>query len=145
MVKFYFAGAIRGGRDKVETFIKINDLLKKYGIVLDEHVANPNVNKLEQNISLEEIYTRDINWIEECDIVVAEVSTPSLGVGYELAYAENLDKPIICLYDENINVSAMIRGNKYFNLMKYKDDDELIEELDHHLNEMINVKKRKLV
>ena len=129
-MKFYFAGAIRAGREKLDIYIKINELLEKYGEILDKHVANPNVNIMEKNNSLEEIYNRDVKWIEECDIVVAEVSTPSLGVGYEISYAENLGKRIICICDENINLSAMIGGNKYFELIKYKDANDLVSKLE---------------
>ena len=136
-MKFYFAGAIRGGREKLDIYIKINELLEQYGEILDKHVANPNVNIMEKNNSLEEIYNRDINWINECDVLVAEVSTPSLGVGYEISYAENLGKRIICIYDESINISAMIGGNKNFELIKYKDSDDLLSKLDDKLK-MVN-------
>ena len=129
-MKFYFAGAIRGGRDKIQTFIKINEVLKKYGQVLDEHVANPNVNVIEQNHSLSEIYDRDIRWIKACDMVVAEVSTASLGVGYECCYAEQLCIPVIVLCDKNVNISAMIGGNPYFDLIYYDNDEDLLEKLD---------------
>ena len=137
-MKFYFAGAIRGGREKIDTFIKINDLLEKYGIVLDKHVANPNVQKMEEKFSLEQIYERDINWINECDLVVAEVSTPSLGVGYEIAYAENINKNVICVYDKNSNVSAMIKGNNNIELIEYKDYEELIKKLETILSRFVN-------
>lgn len=133
-MKFYFAGAIRAGRENIEIYIKINELLKKYGVVLDKHVANPNVNKMEEKLTLEEIYDRDINWIKECDMVVAEVSTPSLGVGYELSYAENVGKRIICICDNNTNISAMIGGNRYFELIKYNDSDDLLSKLEDKLN-----------
>ena len=133
-MKFYFASAIRGGRDKVDIGIKINELLEKYGEILDKHVANPNVNTLEMNKSFEEIYNRDINWIKECDIVVAEVSTPSLGVGYEIAYAEKLGKRIICLYDESINISAMIGGNNNLEIIKYRNSEDLVNKLNDTLN-----------
>lgn len=132
-MKIYFAGAIRGGRDRVDTYQKINEILDSYGEVLDKHVADPNVNQLEERLSLEEIYNRDIKWLKECDIVVAEVSTPSLGVGYEIAYAEKLGKKIICIYEENINISAMIGGNKAIELISYKDVDELIAKLNEIL------------
>ena len=135
-MKFYFAGAIRGGREKNDIFIGINNLLEKYGVVLDKHVANPNVDKLEQDFTLEEIYKRDINWIKDCDIVVAEVSTPSLGVGYELSYAENLGKRVICICDDNINISAMIGVNKYFELIKYQHFDELSSKLEDKLKQI---------
>ena len=79
------------------------------------------------------IYERDVKWLEECNIVVAEVSVPSLGVGYELAFAEKLNKKVICVYDETINISAMIKGNKYFNSISYSNDEELITKLDNIL------------
>ena len=74
---------------------------------MDEHVANPNVNVIEQNHSLSEIYNRDIRWIKACDMVVAEVSTASLGVGYECCYAEQLCIPVIVLCDKNVNISVI--------------------------------------
>lgn len=132
-MKFYFAGAIRGGRERIDIYIKINKLLEEYGEILDTHVANPNVNKMEKSLSLNEIYERDINWIKECDIVVAEVSTPSLGVGYEISYAEKLGKRIICLCDNEINISAMISGNKNLELIRYKNSDELLSQLENKL------------
>ena len=132
-MKFYFAGAIRSGRERIDIYIKINKLLEEYGEILDTHVANPNVNQMEKSFSFNEIYERDINWIKECDIVVAEVSTPSLGVGYEISYAENLGKRIICLCDNEINISAMIGGNKNLELIRYKNSDELLSQLENKL------------
>ncbi len=132
-MKFYFSGAIRGGRERIDIYIKINELLKKYGDILDKHVANPNVDDMEKNYSLEEIYCRDIKWIKECDILIAEVSTPSLGVGYELAYAEKLGKRIICLCDKNVKVSAMIGGNNNFKLINYNNFEDLLVELKNEL------------
>ena len=139
-MKIYFAGAIRGGRERVQTFIKINELLKLYGQILDEHVANPNVNLIEQNNTTSEIYNRDIEWIRSCDVVVAEVSTPSLGVGYELCYAEHLGIPIIVLYDKSVNVSAMIVGNEYFDLIPYDNDEELLVKLDNKVKNLTKIK-----
>ncbi|MEI7962017.1 MAG: nucleoside 2-deoxyribosyltransferase [archaeon] len=43
------------------------------------------------------IFDRDVAWIKEADLVVAEVSMPSVGVGYEIGFAESLGKKIICL------------------------------------------------
>jgi nucleoside 2-deoxyribosyltransferase len=44
------------------------------------------------------IYERDVAWLRESDFVIAEVTQPSLGVGYELGFAEAISKPILCLY-----------------------------------------------
>lgn len=50
MKKIYFAGSIRGGRDKAEDYKKIVDILKKYAIILDEHVANPKLDSTGEKI-----------------------------------------------------------------------------------------------
>jgi nucleoside 2-deoxyribosyltransferase len=62
--------------------------------------------------------------INEADFVVAEVTNPSLGVGYELAYAEKIGKPIACLFDNSSDrkLSAMVSGNSYNKIINYRAD-----------------------
>ena len=128
-LKIYFGGSIKGGRSKVEDYKKIVDYLKTVGAVLDEHVADPNLKSTGETIGPVEIYKRDVNWINECDILIAEVTVPSLGVGYEIGYAESLNKKIICLYQANENLSAMIKGNENITQISYNNIDELLTEL----------------
>ena len=77
----------------------------------------------------DQIYARDIAWVTECDAVVAEVSNPSLGVGYELAYAEKLGKPVLCLFNasDDKKLSAMISGNSYFTTADHSDIARTVE------------------
>ena len=133
MKKIYFAGSIRGGRDKAEDYKKIVDILKKYAIILDEHVANPKLDSTGEKISNEDIYKRDVNWLNECDLLIAEVTNPSLGVGYEIGYAERLNKKIICLHEEKANLSGMISGNPNLVLISYNK----VEDLESKLKEYI--------
>ncbi len=128
-MNIYFAGAIRGGRQKVEDYAKIVEVLKEYGNVLTEHIANPKVDIFGEKLSAQEVYMRDVEYLKECDILFAEISVPSLGVGYELAYAESIGKPVICMYDENFNVSGMIRGNQNFKMIKYSKIEELLKNI----------------
>lgn len=128
-MNIYFAGAIRGGREKVNDYQKIVEVLKEYGNVLTEHVANPKLTVTGEGLKPEEVYERDVKWLDECDILFAEISVPSLGVGYELAYAESKNKPIICMYEEKYNVSGMIRGNRKFKLIKYNNIENLLEDI----------------
>lgn len=122
MKKVYFAGSIRGGRQDIAIYDEMIRLLKEDFIVLTEHIADPCLDS-EKGRTEEYIYERDRAWLEECDFVVAEVSTPSLGVGYELAFAESLKKKIVCLFrvDSERKLSAMVAGNKYFKVFEYKD------------------------
>ncbi len=126
----YFAGSIRGGREDAEIYFEIINHLKNYGNVLTEHIGDANLSqKGEQNITDTEIHDRDIRLINNSDILVAEVSNPSLGVGYEIAYALKNNKKVLCLYKNNLDkkLSAMIQGSKsiitktYFNLEDIKN------------------------
>ena len=132
--KIYFAASIRGGRSKVDNYLQILNYLKENYIILDEHVANIKIDgKGEKNLNTT-IYKRDIKWLKECDFLIAEVTTPSLGVGYEIAYAENLNKKVICLYEDNTNLSAMISGNPNIILVHYHNFEDLKIKLFRLLN-----------
>tara|TARA_Y100000746_G_C15046896_1_gene261977 strand:- start:9 stop:425 length:417 start_codon:yes stop_codon:yes gene_type:complete len=128
-VKIYFAGSIRGGRDDAELYIDIIEYLKNFGEVLTEHIGNNSISSNgETNMSDLDIHDRDMNWLLDSDIIIAEVTNPSLGVGYEIGRALENNKKIICLYRENNKnrLSAMISGSKkiininYSNLNDFK-------------------------
>ncbi len=123
-MKIYFAGSIRGGRDDAELYNSIINELQKYGEVLTEHVGSKTLSPQGESEKKEDfIYRRDIEWLEQSDVVLAEVTQPSLGVGYELAYAENKKIKVICLFRKNNErlLSAMIKGNKYFDIYEYEN------------------------
>ncbi len=113
-MKIYFAGSIRGGRDEENIYLKIIDYLGVFGEVLTEHVGYKNVEKSEEDHSDTYIFERDISWLKSSDVMIADVTVPSLGVGYEIGFAETLDIPILCLYNPKNKkpLSAMITGNK---------------------------------
>lgn len=127
-MKIYFSGSITGGRDDMHLYAEIIPMLKQYGTVLTEHIGNLAMNALGQvHMTPEEVYKKDTDWIKEADIVIAEVTTPSLGVGYELGFAEALKKKIVCLYrtQEGKQVSRMVLGNKYNQCFEYKEIKDL--------------------
>lgn len=127
IMKIYFAGSIRGGRDDEELYRGIIRLLEKYGKVLTEHVGNGALSmKGEQDVSDKYIYKRDMSWLREADVVIAEVTTSSLGVGYEIGKAEG-KKRILCLYREQDDrrLSAMIAGNENVTVATYSTGGDL--------------------
>lgn len=125
--KIYFCGSIRGGRDDVSIYHDIISFLNQNDIVLTEQVGDNTHSLVSTSLSYDQtIYQKDTNWLKECDIVIAECTTPSLGVGYELAYAERYQKPVHILYRGDIKtLSAMLVGNPYFTIHTYQDKDEL--------------------
>ena len=135
-MRIYFSGAIAGGRDNLSIYQHTVERLLQVGHqVPSSHVADPAVLSRESSTSPRDVYQRDVTWIEECEAMVAEVSTPSLGVGYEIAYALNIDRPVLCLYRRGLFVSKMITGNPAptLTLATYQDLDELDAHLDTFL------------
>ena len=127
-MNIYFTGSILGGRSNQSQYTTIVEILKKYGTVLSEHVADESLSEYgETNIEKEEIHNREIERIAKSDLVVADVTTPSLGVGYLLSEAGHLNKKVIALYngEDTLKLSAMIKGNKNIMVQAYKNQEEL--------------------
>ena len=108
----YFAGAIRGGRADQALYLQIIELLRGYGTVLTEHIGDAALTPSGEGQSDRFIHDRDLDWLRSADVLVAEVTTPSLGVGYEIGRCIEWGKPVICLYrpGEGRRLSGMIAG-----------------------------------
>jgi len=142
-MNIYFAASISGGRAFLSTYTKIVEYLKKSGHTIpSEHIIDPNVLNLENQFTDQQIYERDVEWIENADCLIAEVSNPSLGVGYEIGYALNLGKPVLCLCHEDIFLTRMLTGNLRKGLsIKFYKDDEWKNHIDVFTGEIANTKK----
>jgi len=138
-VKIYFAGSISGGREHEAIYQHLVARLQAQGHdVLSAHVADPIALETEKGLPPREVFVRDVNWVRECEAMIAEVSTPSLGVGYEYGLAVQLGKPVLCVYRSGVRMSKMITGNPALNLSvaMYSDLAELDERIDAFLDNL---------
>ena len=157
-MNIYFAGSIRGGRDDQHLYAEMIDFLRTFGTVLTEHVGDASLTdkgeadtgvKADQHGSHDRdseagsglqgdrfIYNRDADWILASDLVIAEVTTPSLGVGYEIGFAESLGKRVIALFRNSSGrrLSAMIAGNDRVEQIEYTSLEEVKEKLRHAIS-----------
>jgi len=133
--KIYFAGSIRGGRADAALYARLIAHMNENHKVLTEHIGSPSLfPTIERGMTDEQIYEQDMNWLRESDIVIAECSTPSLGVGYEMAFAEKLGKPVHIFFDSNRGyLSAMLTGDIYFRIHYYQTEAELFRLVDEVL------------
>lgn len=133
----YFAGSIRGGRDDQNIYASIIEQLRRYGTVVTEHVGGANVNLGGENAPDCDIHDRDLDWLRKSDVLVAEVTAPSLGVGYEIGRAVEWGTPVICLYrpSNGKKLSAMIAGCTAVTVYEYARVDELSRVLDRALRQ----------
>lgn len=131
--KIYFAGSIRGGRVDAELYKEIIEYMKKENTVLTEHIGS-NISQAEMGVTDKQIYEQDISWLKESDMVIAECTCPSLGVGYELAYAEKVQKPCYILYNKTkAHLSAMLSGDDYYKIYGYEKKEEIFSILNEIL------------
>ncbi len=132
--KIYCAGPISGDVTFQKSYRRIIEIVNESGCTaLHEPDLIPN-----SMLNDKEIFERDINWLEESDAVIAEVSGPSLGVGFEISYALfSLKKKVLALYSNRAGrVSAMIKGcgNALLTVKSYQSDDELESSVRNFLN-----------
>ena len=134
-MKVYFAGSIRGGRVDADLYRRIIDYIQRTDVVLTEHVGSSNLCLTEQGSERDaRIYNQDTAWLRDSDMLIGECTCPSLGVGYELAYAESHGIPCHIFYDRTkTQLSAMLTGNPYFHIHPYATEDEIYPLLDQIL------------
>ncbi len=125
--KIYFAGSIRGGRVDATLYQRMIAYIKQTDTVLTEHIGKSNMSLKAQTKAIDtHIYERDVEWLRSADLVIAECTCPSLGVGYELAYAEAHSIPVHIFYDKTkANISAMLNGNAYFAIHPYETEEQI--------------------
>lgn len=123
----YFAGSISGGRGDQAVYKQIIDLLKQHGTVLTEHFGDASLTSAGESLADCAIHDRDLEWLRKADVLVAEVTTPSLGVGYEIGRAVEWGKRIICLHrpSPGRRLSGMIAGSGGIVVRSYEDVAQL--------------------
>lgn len=127
-MKILFNVSVRGGRENQPTYKQIVDILKQYGDVLSEHLAEAELPpRGETEITVKEVHDRQMEQLMECDVMVAEVTTPSLGVGYLIGRAVEKNKRVICLYqgESTLKLTGMISGSSGLELYEYSSEDDL--------------------
>lgn len=134
MKKIYFAGSIRGGRVDADLYARLIAYMQRNAVVLTEHIGSPHLNLMEQGKRDADIYEQDMAWLRESDILIGECTCPSLGVGYELGYAEKIGKTCHIFYDRTkTQMSAMLTGNPYFIIHPYENEEDIYPVLDEIL------------
>jgi len=138
-MKIYFAGSIRGGREDAALYNELIKHLGNYGEVLTEHIGELKMTHLgDDGPSDQFIHDRDMEWLISSDVIVAEVTTVSMGVGYEIGRAVEMSKKVLCLFrpDAGKNLSAMIGGCPEIELVKYFTTEEAKKSIDYFLDNL---------
>ena len=137
-MRIYFAGSIRGGRDDWSLYRQTVNVLGEYGEVLTEHIAEAELSVTGEDLDDRFVNDRDLEWLRSCDCLVAEVTIPSLGVGYEIGKATEWSKPVLCLFrpDAGRSLSAMIAGSPGVRVREYTTPEDLKRTLREYFEPM---------
>lgn len=129
----YFAGSITGGRQDAAIYREIIGVLRGYGRVLSEHIGLETLDALGE-VGLDDrfVHDRDVAWVERCGALVAEVTQPSTGTGYEIGRAVAWQKPVLCIYREidGRRVTRMLSGNPGVAMRAYRTVADLPDVFD---------------
>jgi nucleoside 2-deoxyribosyltransferase len=137
-MKIYFAFTVRGDRSKLSQGKEIVRLLQNRGHeVLTTHVFEENAAELDSRLKPEEVFSRDMRWLNEADAILIEASGASFGVGFEAGFALGaMNKKVFLVYDSRLKdkISRMATGLMHRNCIKfeYSSLDELKNFIEEH-------------
>jgi 2'-deoxynucleoside 5'-phosphate N-hydrolase len=133
-MRIYLAAAMtHSGRD-LEAIRTLLDCLEADGHdVPTRHVADPLGREVEGELPDGEVARRDLAWVASCDALVAEVSTPSHGVGVEVAAALSGSKPVLLTYRRGATVSRLLLGLPGVEAVSYNDAGDVRQSVRHFL------------
>ena len=115
-MKAYITCPCSHSQDKLNLLPIIKSVAENIGI-------EPSVFKI--GGSPEEIFKRDYSQIKESDIIIAEVSERSHGVGIEIGMSYCLGLKRILLINENEYVTKLVQGMPDTTIIRYKDEVDL--------------------
>jgi len=145
----YFCGSKFGGRQDEILYNILFKKLERYGDVIQPFDPEKGINQIgsrrEHRLSM---HDRDVVLLTMCDVMVAEVTHPSLGVGYEIGRAVELGKPVLCLYRPlpRKKLSGLLRGmdnSEYLRVVDYDAPDQVDQIFQDFIPNYINFKASK--
>jgi 2'-deoxynucleoside 5'-phosphate N-hydrolase len=130
-MKIYFGFTVAGDRSAIDTARRVVRLLEELGhVVLTRHLVDDDAWEADRQISAQDVYRRDMAWLDQCELFIAEVSGSSFGLGFETGYLLGAtNKRVILLYRREVEkrVSLLISGNSHVNctVVQYANLEEV--------------------
>lgn len=129
-MNIYFCGSMTFDHSKADDYKEMINRLENYGHVLNKFVGDKQVHDLDAK----DVFLRDTSNLNKADILVADVSVVSMGVGFEIGYFVNKNKPMLILYDKNKPLpSASVRGISNSKLVGYASITDALNSVDEFM------------
>ncbi|MBT6401485.1 hypothetical protein HN803_01140 [candidate division WWE3 bacterium] len=121
------------GQNYLPIYKKLNELCEKYF----DKVISTYPDFWDSKETPREFWDRTYETITECDLFIAECSSPSHGVGMELMMGKEHNIPVLVLIRDDIegfDKSTMVLGLPNLKkLIKYKNENDLIQKVEKEL------------
>ena len=141
-MQIYLACTVRGDRSAVAGLRTLVASLERSGhTVLTKHLLDDNVDGAESALTERAVYERDIAWLETCDVLIADGTGSSFGVGFEVGYvlgrSDRTGQRVVLLYraDRRDQISRLIVGNAHArcDVIEYENPDDLAARVSQNL------------
>lgn len=141
-MKIYFNASITGKKEYGENYQKIVDALQEMDHkVVYEHVFKTEINHLASESTKEraEHHKYVSSSLNNADLMVTEVSYPSVSVGYEIGLALDKNKPVLALYATESPPPALAGENSEKFIIAQYDPMDLKSSLQILINELVEL------
>lgn len=144
-MNIYLACTVRGDRGGLASARAIAAAAARHGhVVLTAHLLDDGVEAAESVLTEREVFERDLAWLGSAELLIAEASGSSYGVGFEVGYvlgrADRSGQRVLLLYDaaRGTSVSRLIAGNSHgcCATHSYRDPDDLARILEKFFSEL---------
>ncbi len=141
-MNIYLACTVRGDRDAIAGLRELVVDLEKAGhTILTRHLLEDDVDAAEAALTERQIYDRDVEWLNAADLLIADASGSSFGVGFEvgwvLARSDRTSQRVLLLYraDRRDRISRLIGGNAHprCSVVPYRDVRDLMVQVRERL------------
>ena len=138
-MRIYFGFTMAGDRSSLEAARRMVAVLEQMGHeVLTRHLVEEGALEMDRRITPQEVYERDMAWLAQADLLLAEVSGSSYGLGFEVGYVLGASTRRVAVFyhsDRAQSISRMITGCTHprCDLVPYRDPAEVVAWLRAHL------------
>jgi nucleoside 2-deoxyribosyltransferase len=137
-MRVYLAAAMTNPTRDLGVVLQLLHRIEELGHeVPTRHVAAPNAPRRDGSPTHAELAARDIAWLHSSDALVAEVTTPSHGVGIEVAFATRAGKPVLLLHRQDVVVSRLLLGLPGGEQATYRDAGEACAAVEKFLARVV--------
>lgn len=131
-MQIYFLGSISALDKCASQYLKIIEILEtSQHKVWYEHIIKRKPGEKDYYPVKEDSDYHDltVNRIKYSDAMFAEVSYPTVNVGYEIAFALSIGLPVYAFYKDDTELPTMFKGNSDPNFKKFAYNDSNLKDL----------------